>query len=127
NLPVVNLGTGRTATAIAARRTHSCALLDNASVKCWGYNLRGQLGIGSTNHMGDNSSEMGDNLPVVNLGTGRTATAIDARNISTCAILDNGSIKCWGCNSDGNLGYGHTILLGDDSDEMGDNLSAIDL
>ena len=44
-LPVVNLGTGRTATAIAAGNSHSCALMENASVKCWGYNGAGQLGI----------------------------------------------------------------------------------
>ena len=85
------------------------------------------LGYGNRKYLGDNSIDMGDNLTVVNLGTGRTATAIDARNNNTCAILDNGSTKCWGCNNDGQLGYGHTILLGDDSDEMGDNLSAIDL
>ena len=57
-LPVVNLGTGRTATAIAAGFGHTCAILDNASVKCWGKNNYGQLGIGTSTHMGDNSSEM---------------------------------------------------------------------
>jgi len=41
----INLGTGRTATAIAAGYSHSCALLDNASVKCWGRNAFGNLGI----------------------------------------------------------------------------------
>ena len=54
-------------TAIAAGQYHSCAILDNGSVKCWGYNNNGQLGIDNTTNMGDNSSEMGDNLPVVDL------------------------------------------------------------
>ena len=58
----IKLGTGRTATAISAGFNHSCALLDNASVKCWGNNNKGQLGIGNTTDMGDNSAEMGDNL-----------------------------------------------------------------
>jgi len=41
------------ATAIAAGYQHTCALLDNASVKCWGNNNYGQLGIDNTNNMGD--------------------------------------------------------------------------
>jgi len=57
-LPTVNLGTGRTATAIAVGNNHSCALLDNASVKCWGLNDKGQLGIDNATNMGDDSGEM---------------------------------------------------------------------
>ncbi len=57
-IPVVNLGTGRTATAISAGKNHSCALLDNASVKCWGRNNYGQLGIDNDTQMGDDSGEM---------------------------------------------------------------------
>ena len=44
--------------AIAAGSYHSCALLDNASVKCWGYNHYGQLGIDNNTNMGDNTGEM---------------------------------------------------------------------
>ena len=54
------------ATAIAAEGNHSCALLDNASVKCWGNNAYGQLGIGSTTNMGDNTGEMAV-LPSIDL------------------------------------------------------------
>ena len=126
NLPVVNLGTGRTATAIDAGQTYNCALLDNASVKCWGRNDYGQLGIDNTTNMGDNSSEMAV-LPTVNLGTGRTATAIAVGSVHTCALLDNASVKCWGNNDYGQLGIGNTTHMGDGSGEMGDNLNAIDL
>ena len=63
----INLGTGRTATAIESGEYHNCALLDNASVKCWGYNYYGQLGIGNTTTMGDGSGEMGDNLNAIDL------------------------------------------------------------
>ena len=90
-------------TAIAAGYYHSCALLDNASVKCWGSNQYGQLGIGNTTTMGDNASEMAL-LPVVNLGTGRTATAIEGGNFHNCALLDNASVTCWGRNNYGQLG-----------------------
>jgi len=126
-LPSINLGTGRTATAIAAGDMHSCALLDNASVKCWGINNAGQLGIGNKTYMGDGSGEMGDNLPVVDLGTGRTATAIAAGSFHTCALLDNASVKCWGYNDNGQLGIDNTTTMGDGSGEMGDNLPVVNL
>jgi alpha-tubulin suppressor-like RCC1 family protein len=127
DLPSIDLGTGRTATAIAAGYFHTCALLDNASVKCWGRNSEGQLGLGNTTQIGDNSNEMGDNLPSIDLGTGRTATAIAGRAYGTCALLDNASVKCWGDNNVGQLGIGNTTDMGDNSDEMGDNLPSIDL
>ena len=46
--PPVDLGTGRFATAVTAGRPTRCALLDNGSVKCWGVNAPGQLGLGDT-------------------------------------------------------------------------------
>ena len=55
---------------------HSCALLKDGLVKCWGENGSGQLGYGDTSNRGDAAGEMGDNLPAVDLGTGRKAKAI---------------------------------------------------
>ncbi len=127
NLPTVDLGTGRTATAITAGTDFTCALLDNARLKCWGRNADGQLGLGDTATRGDNANEMGDNLPTVDLGTGRTATAITAGGFHTCAVLDNGALKCWGANFGGQLGLGDTTKRGDNPGEMGDNLPAVDL
>jgi alpha-tubulin suppressor-like RCC1 family protein len=117
SLPTINLGTGRTATAISAGNSHTCAILDNGAAKCWGKNNYGQLGIDSTENMGDNSSEMSQ-LTGINLGTGRTATAISAGNIHTCAVLDNGAAKCWGKNKYGQLGIDSTENMGDNSSEM---------
>ena len=116
-LSSINLGTGRTATAIFAGYYHNCAILDNASVKCWGYNCHGQLGIDNTTDMGKTSGSMAV-LPVVNLGTGRTATAISTGFYNTCAILDNSSVKCWGNNGYGQLGIDNTTTMGDGSGEM---------
>jgi len=96
-------------------------------VKCWGSNYSGQLGLGDTNNRGDGPGEMGDNLPAVDLGTGRTATAISCKNSYCCALLDNKSVKCWGYNGSGQLGLGDTNNRGDASGEMGDNLPAVDL
>ena len=103
NLPAIDLGTGRTAVAIATAK-HSCALLDDSSLKCWGTNFRGQLGQGHTTYLGDDPGEMGDNLPAIDLGTGRTAVSIAAHNLQTCAVLDDGSANCWGTNDTAQLG-----------------------
>ena len=72
----VDLGTGKTAKQLAAGEAHTCAILDDDTVKCWGRGSSGVLGYGDTNNRGDAASEMGDNLPVVDLGTGKTAKDI---------------------------------------------------
>jgi alpha-tubulin suppressor-like RCC1 family protein len=127
----VDLGTLRTAKAIASGYAHTCAILDNESVKCWGANTSGQLGLGNTNNRGDGLNQMGDNLTAVDLGTGRTAKAIAAGYQHTCVILDNESVKCWGLNDKGQLGIGinsgSNVKMGDGSGEMGDSLPAVDL
>ena len=127
NLPAVSLGTGRTALALAPGGYHTCALLDNRQVKCWGSNFAGQLGLGDVNERGDAAGEMGDSLPTVSLGAGRTAKAIASGTYYSCAILDNGTLKCWGHNTYGQLGLGDTSHRGDAASEMGDSLPAISL
>ncbi|HMQ24886.1 MAG TPA: carboxypeptidase regulatory-like domain-containing protein [Acidimicrobiales bacterium] len=126
-LPAVDLGTGRTATVVSVGNEHSCAVLDNGQVKCWGENTFGQLGLGDTVIRGDAAGEMGDALPAVDLGTGRTATTVVAGNINTCAILDDASLKCWGFNGNGRLGLGDTANRGDGPGEMGNALPTVDL
>ncbi len=108
----VNLGAGRTAAAISAGDIHTCALLDNGTVRCWGYGMFGALGYGNTDNVGDN--ETPGSVGPVNLGAGRTAAAISAGGFNTCAVLDNGTVRCWGAGGNGQLGYGNT-------DEIGDN------
>jgi E3 ubiquitin-protein ligase HERC3 len=132
SLAIIELGTGRTAKAIATGGSHTCAILDNSSVKCWGSNTAGQLGLGNTNNIGDSSGEMGDSLAIVDLGNGRTAKAIATGDSHTCAILDNSHIKCWGRSNEGQLALvggkaGSGFQKGDSADEMGDDLDAIEL
>jgi E3 ubiquitin-protein ligase HERC3 len=124
NLPVVSLGAGRTAVQLVAGDHHTCAILDNAGLKCWGSNNDGNLGLGDVNQRGGNAGEMGDNLQYVNLGTGRSAVAVFAGLSNTCARLDNGAFRCWGINSSGQLLLGSTNNIGDDPGEMGDALAA---
>ncbi len=115
----VNLGPGHTATAISAGSYHTCAILDDGSVRCWGYGANGQLGYGNTNNVGDGIPTKGApadqtvaSAGPVDLG-GHTAQAISAGGAHTCAILDDGSVRCWGYNADGQLGYGNTGNVGD--------------
>jgi len=126
-LGTVALGTGRTAKQLALGAEHTCALLDNATVKCWGRGDSGQLGYEASNALGDAAGEMGQSLPAVALGTGRTAVSISAGDYHTCAVLDNGSLKCWGSASYGQLGSGGTAYVGDGANEMGDKLSPVSL
>jgi alpha-tubulin suppressor-like RCC1 family protein len=110
----VDFGGGRTAVAISAGTSHTCAILDDGTVRCWGSNASGQLGYGTTANVGNGiGTDVADAGPV-DLGAGRTATAISAGGLHTCAILDDGTVRCWGANASGQLGYGTTANVGDD-------------
>ncbi|MDA9829639.1 putative Ig domain-containing protein, partial [Candidatus Poseidoniaceae archaeon] len=99
-----SLGTGRTAVDITAGGDHTCAVLDNGSVKCWGGNAFGQLGDGTTTSR---------TSPTQTLSLGRPAVAVEAGMYFTCALLDNGSVSCWGKNNQGQLGRGYTNASSD--------------
>lgn len=66
------------------------------TTQCFGYNKHGELGLGDTANRGDGSGGMGDDLGNVDLGTGAEATAVSAGWQHTCALLEGGSVKCWG-------------------------------
>lgn len=90
------------AVRVFAGADHNCALLEGGAVKCWGRNSSGQLGLGGDNHRGDAPGEMGFNLP--NLALGRPATTLALGTSHSCALLNDGSVKCWGSNLEGQLG-----------------------
>jgi subtilisin-like proprotein convertase family protein len=86
----VSLPSGLTATSVDLGEYHTCAVLDDASAYCWGWNFYGQLGDGTTT---DSSTPVAVSLP-----SGRTATSVDAGKYHTCAVLDDASAYCWGFN-----------------------------
>jgi hypothetical protein len=52
---------------LAVGANHACVRLENATVKCWGYNAAGQLGLGDQRNRGTVPTDMGDALPALNL------------------------------------------------------------
>ena len=127
-LPAINLGTGRTAIKLAAGGDHICALLDNFTAKCWGNNFEGEAGQGHTSYIGNSANQMADYLPAINLGTGKTAVHLAAGSFHTCAILNDGSVKCWGLNDFGQLGVNSSAYsLGSAPNQMGDFLPTVPL
>lgn len=76
---------------------HSCAVGDSGVVWCWGANEHGQLGNGST---------VASPSPVAVVGLPGTVSQIAASRYSTCALLADRSVWCWGGNSQGELGDG---------------------
>lgn len=106
-----------------------CVIMDAGRLRCWGYNVAGQLGYGSA------VSEIfvGDDEVVADIGDvpvgGRVAQVVGGR-LWKCALLDTGRVRCWGINSETwdretretgrsyGLGYGraHGVLspIGDD-------------
>lgn len=94
-----------------------CALLEPNAVKCWGRNQFGQLGLGDTMDRGDQPAEVGDGLPVVDLGAGVAVERLVGSHGHTCALLQGGALKCWGNNSSGQLGLGDTEHRGDEPGE----------
>ena len=94
---------------LAAGSTHTCVIDDTGALTCWGAAYNGRLGYGDASHIGDNETP-GDRT--VDLA-GRTATAIATGAAHTCALLDTGTVTCWGYGGDGRLGYGDTTPIGD--------------
>jgi len=96
-------GTGRTAVQVAAGERHTCALLDNGEVWCWGYN--GNLELGS---VGGSQPD-----PVkVPLGAGITASRIFVGGRVSCALTSDTRLTCWGQNHKGQIGNGTVLASG---------------
>ena len=97
-LLVALLPFGVEAVSVSLGGSHSCALLDDGKVMCWGKNKYGQLGDGSAT---DRSS------PVEVSGL-TNAQSIALGGGHSCALLTDGKVMCWGFNNHGQLGDGTT-------------------
>ena len=127
NLVAIDWGTDFEVEQMCLGFYHTCALSTNAEMKCIGNNGYGQLGYGYTTNLGDSTSELGDALPVIDLGDDFDTVQIQCGSYFTCARSSNGEMKCWGEAENGQLGQGDTFRRGDESGEMGNSLPAINL
>jgi alpha-tubulin suppressor-like RCC1 family protein len=86
-------------TRLAAGAVHTCALVEDGSAYCWGQNLSGQLGDGTTQNRATATPVSG----------GHRFTEIYAGGAQTCAITASGEEYCWGLNQSGQLGDGSRV------------------
>ena len=84
---------------VAAGFNHTCAITTAGGLQCWGGNLAGQLGDGTTTNR---------STPVVVTRFTNNAEAVAAGSFHTCAITTAGGLQCWGENFFGQLGTGRS-------------------
>jgi len=89
---------GGTVSILKTGGRHTCVVLTDGTLKCWGHNFNGQMGDGTTTQR--------DSPITVNVGGAVELLALSDR--TTCAKLVGGSLKCWGKNDVGQLGIGTT-------------------
>lgn len=89
-VPVTNM---TTAIGVAVGYSHTCAVLADGTVRCWGRGDRGELGY----------PDNGPTTPVQATGV-TNAVGVSAGEAFTCALLGDGTAKCWGTNGYGQLG-----------------------
>ncbi len=96
--PVDVVGLTSGVDSVSAGDRHTCAVLTDSSVRCWGDNLLGQLG---------NESARASNIPLEVTGLS-DVTQVAAGGSHTCALGGDAQVRCWGFNGDAQLGTGDT-------------------
>lgn len=84
-------------------------------IKCWGLGSFFRLGYGNNTNIGDKPGQMGDNLPLVDLGSESRVMQMSLGVAHVCAMLIDRVVKCWGSGLSGKLGLGwsyDTFLTG---------------
>jgi alpha-tubulin suppressor-like RCC1 family protein len=95
----VQVGTLTTWVSAAGGECHTCGVRTDGTLWCWGYNGSGQLGDGTST---------GCRSAPVQVGSLTTWVSAAGGESHTCGIMTDGTLWCWGDNSDGQLGDGTT-------------------
>ncbi|WP_300619441.1 hypothetical protein, partial [Dokdonella sp.] len=96
-LPTVVSGLETGVRHVSLSANHACVLRVDGTVRCWGRNESGQLG---------DASFVDRTIPVEPVGLGDRVVQVVVAERSTCAVLQDGSARCWGSNDSGQLGNG---------------------
>jgi alpha-tubulin suppressor-like RCC1 family protein len=100
--PVPGITVANPAIALAAGEFHTCAVLADHTVTCWGHNGSGQLGDGTTTDRSVPTPVVGLPTPVAS----NPALAVTAGNSHTCVVVGGPNrAYCWGLNKHGELGH----------------------
>lgn len=115
-LPLLNLGIGAKVSQASGPIGHACAVLTDGRLKCWGSDMGTYVlwpfGL-NTPWYGWKPGQMGDNLPAYDLGAHK-AIAVESGYQSSCVLLDDQSVRCWGVPYKGIMGNGSSAeWLGD--------------
>lgn len=103
SVPVNITGLLSSVTALSAGGSHTCAVLSNGRVECWGANLFGQLG--------NSNLPIGSSTPVL-VSNIFNAAGVAAGANHTCSNLTDGRVLCWGDDSSGQAGVFWTGIIG---------------
>jgi cysteine-rich repeat protein len=106
-----NVPVGAAAVRLTTGWFHTCVITNQDDVRCWGRGAAGRLGYGSTVSVGvvQTAADVGG----IDLMTAARPVEISAGLAHTCTLFDDGTVRCWGANSSGQLGYGNTDSIGD--------------
>ena len=112
---------GGEAKSVALGYDFSCALMTNGMVRCWGKNDKGQLGLGSTASLGDAQAAL--TACPISLGGKINRLTVGLRH--SCALLENGTVRCWGANDGGALGVPQGLIANSSARAMGTDILSI--
>ena len=121
--PPVELTAGELPVQIAAGDGHSCALLENGQLRCWGSNFSGQLGTGAASPY--------EARPVAASALRQPLTAVITGSAATCGRTAEGKVLCWGSNGFGQLGIegltNVSVLAPAEATKFGENIRDFEL
>jgi len=95
---------------LVAGAEHTCVLLTEGKVACWGAGTNGRLGYGNVNDVGDD--EVPRAAGTVDLGGGQVSV-LAAGAAHTCAAVPGIAMRCWGAFAEGRLGNNAMEDIGD--------------
>jgi alpha-tubulin suppressor-like RCC1 family protein len=97
-VPTASIAVEKKVLQVSTGWDHTCVIIQDNSLQCWGYNIFGTLGDGTT---------VSKTMPTeVSIEGGEAVMQVVTGGLHTCALSVDGMLYCWGYNNDGQLGDG---------------------